>query len=173
MSSCIILSAIVTSLGAGQAVGEGHMKGETLWCAHPAGTWTEALPLGNGRLGAMVFGGVPQEHLQLNEESLWAGEPVDVYPENFKENFTEVQRLVLEGKITEARAFGLEHLTQSPTSFRSYESLADLWLEMDHGGEVSEYRPDLLLNTGLTTTRYTVRELATTPGQTLEFGPAL
>ena len=51
-----------------------------VWFEQPATNWTEALPLGNGRLGAMVFGGVAQEHLQLNEESLWAGCPVESCP---------------------------------------------------------------------------------------------
>ena len=55
----------------------------TLWYRQPAEEWEEALPLGNGRLGAMVFGGVPRERIQLNEESLWAGEPLDVYPQDF------------------------------------------------------------------------------------------
>jgi hypothetical protein len=91
------------------------------WYQQPAGRWVEALPLGNGRLGAVVFGGVAKERLQLNEESLWAGEPVDTYPDDFADNLRVLQRLVLEGKIEEARQFGLEKLTKSPTSFRSYE----------------------------------------------------
>ncbi|MFO7974125.1 MAG: glycoside hydrolase family 95 protein [Candidatus Hydrogenedentota bacterium] len=155
MTSRIILVVLLLSFSLGAVARAAQMEEKSLWYRQPAKTWTEALPLGNGRLGAMVFGGAPEERLQLNEESLWAGEPVDVYPENFKEHLAEVQRLVLEGKIKEARAFGLEHLTQSPTSFRSYEPLADLWLEMDHGAEVSEYRRDLVLNTGIATTRYT------------------
>ncbi|BFH11662.1 hypothetical protein J6TS7_07620 [Paenibacillus dendritiformis] len=51
----------------------------TLWYARPAGKWTEALPLGNGRFGAMVFGGVRRERIQLNEDTLWAGHPVSEY----------------------------------------------------------------------------------------------
>ena len=60
--------------------GEIHTKRNKLWYDQPAKEWTEALPLGNGRLGAMVFGSIVKERLQLNEESLWAGEPVDTYP---------------------------------------------------------------------------------------------
>lgn len=156
MTSRLILIAILFVVWAGHAAEGAEMKRDILWYKQPAQAWTEALPLGNGRLGAMVFGGVAEERFQLNEESLWAGEPVDVYPENFKENLAEVQRLVLEGKIKEARAFGLEHLTQSPTSFRSYEPFGDLWLEMGHGGAATDYRRDLVLNTGIATTSYTV-----------------
>ena len=104
----------------------------TLRYDQPAGKWTEALPLGNGRMGAMVFGTSPSERLQLNEESLWAGEPEEAYPDNFKENLQVLQQLVLEGKIEEARALGLEKLTKSPTSFRSYEPLGDLWIDLEH-----------------------------------------
>ena len=58
-----------------------HASDTTMWYEQPAKRWVEALPLGNGRLGAMVFGGVTEERLQLNEESLWAGEPFDTYPD--------------------------------------------------------------------------------------------
>jgi alpha-L-fucosidase 2 len=125
-----------------------------LWYDEPAAKWTEALPLGNGRLGAMVFGAVPKERLQLNEESLWAGEPTDTYPEGFSKNFRQLQQLVLEGKISEARELGLAKLTKSPTSFRSYEPLADLWIEMDHAQDIEDYRRQLDLQTGVVTVQY-------------------
>lgn len=125
-----------------------------LWYDEPASKWTDAMPLGNGRLGAMVFGAVPKERLQLNEESLWAGEPTDVYPENFSGNMRKLQELVLEGRIAEARELGLEKLTKSPTSFRSYEPLADLWIEIDHEPEIQDYRRQLDLQTGVATVEY-------------------
>lgn len=126
----------------------------TLWYDKPAGKWEEALPVGNGRLGAMVFGGVEREQIQLNEESLWAGEPVDVYPENYAQNLRKVQELVLEGKIAAARAMGLKTLTKSPTSFRSYEPLADLWIEVNHSAAVGGYRRELDLETGVSSVTY-------------------
>lgn len=131
-------------------------ENDTLWYAQPAAEWNEALPLGNGRLGAMVFGGVAKEHLQLNEESLWAGEPADAYPDHFRENLAEVQRLVLAGKIAEAAALGQAKMTKSPTSFRSYEPLGDLWIEMGHGMEIEGYRRELALNAGVHSTTYTI-----------------
>jgi len=130
-----------------------------LWYKQPAAKWTEALPLGNGRLGAMVFGAVPKERLQLNEESLWAGEPTDAYPEDFSENIRKVQKLVLEGKISQARELGLEKLTKSPTSFRSYEPLGDLWIEMDHASEIRDYRRQLDLATGIATVEYSLGDV--------------
>lgn len=127
-----------------------------LWYRKPAGKWTEALPLGNGRLGAMDFGTVPTEHLQLNEESLWAGEPVDVYPDHFAENLRKVQQLVLDGRISEARQLGVDKLTKSPTSFRSYEPLADLWIDMEHAAQVEDYRRELDLQTGIACVHYRI-----------------
>ncbi|MGB2822233.1 MAG: glycoside hydrolase family 95 protein, partial [Phycisphaerae bacterium] len=125
-----------------------------LWYQRPARKWVEALPLGNGRLGAMVFGSAPREQLQLNEESLWAGEPFDVYPDNFAEHLKTLQKLVLDGKIGEARKFGTEHLTKKPTSYRSYEPLADLWIELDHDPKTRDYRRELDLPTGVARVQY-------------------
>ena len=71
-------------------VNAGKTPARSLWYDRPATEWTEALPVGNGRLGAMVFGGAPQERLRLNEESLWAGEPFDVYPDDFAANLRQV-----------------------------------------------------------------------------------
>jgi len=131
---------------------------QKLWYDKPAGKWHEALPLGNGRLGAMVFGSVPKERLQLNEESLWAGEPEEAYPDNFAEHLHDVQQLVLDGKIAEARTLGLEKLTRSPTSYRSYEPLANLWIEMNHAAEAEGYRRELDLETGVARVEYRTAE---------------
>jgi len=151
---CIACLVLVCSLARAEA-GTGADDGEhLLWYRRSARRWTEALPLGNGRLGAMVFGAAPKERIQLNEESLWAGEPFDVYPEDFTRHLKEVQRLVLEGKISEARSLGQERLTKSPTSYRSYEPLADLWIEIGPAGEPQDYRRELDLATGIARVEY-------------------
>jgi len=151
-------TAFVTNLVVVSGAAALAQPADMLFYIEPAAEWTEALPLGNGRLGAMVFGGAPLERLQLNEESLWAGEPVDAYPDNFKENLEKLRELILRGKTREAREFGRKNMVKSPTSFRSYEPLADLWIEMDHGSDVSAYRRELALNVGMSTTSYTVGE---------------
>ena len=125
-----------------------------LWYEQPARNWFEALPLGNGRLAAMVHGGTAGEHLALNEESLWAGLPIEVYPEHFAENVREVQRLVLAGKISEARKLGLEKLTKKPTSFRSYQPFADLWIDFQQSGPIEDYRRELDLASGIARITY-------------------
>ncbi len=127
-----------------------------LWYDKPASTWDEALPLGNGRLGAMVFGGVAKERLQLNEESLWAGCPVEAFPEDYPKHLAEVRRLIFAGRNAEAHAYGVEHLTAKPTSFRSYEPLGDLWLDFGGIGTHTDYRRELRLADGCACVRFRI-----------------
>ena len=126
----------------------------TLWHDRAAKKWTEALPLGNGRLGAMVFGSVDKERLQMNEESLWAGEPTDPYPDDAVATWRRVQRLILDEKNIEAKQLAMDKLTKSPTSYRSYEPLCDLFIESDPSGDIQNYRRQLDLAQGLVRVTY-------------------
>jgi alpha-L-fucosidase 2 len=87
--------------------------------------------------------------LQLNEESLWAGCPVEAWPPDFPKHLAEVRRLLFAGKKAEARAYGVAHMTATPTSFRSYEPLADLWLDFGAMENVTGYRRELVLADGI------------------------
>ncbi|UZR98479.1 glycoside hydrolase family 95 protein [Chondrinema litorale] len=127
-----------------------------LWYDEPATEWLEALPLGNGQLGAMVFGGVNQEKLYLNEESLWAGASEDPYPENVGEHYRKFQQLNLHGHYDQAFEYGVEHLAVLPTAFRSYEPLGKLFLTFDHKGAPESYVRRLDLETGILTVEYEV-----------------
>jgi alpha-L-fucosidase 2 len=130
---------------------------EQLWYNQPAKEWLEALPLGNGKLGAMVFGSVMEEHLQLNEETLWAGMPEDPYPENVQQHYLKFQQLNLAGKFKEAESYGMEHLVVSPTSIRPYEPLGDLFISFDHSKQnITNYKRKLDLETGITTVEYSI-----------------
>lgn len=133
-----------------------NVSASTLWYEQAAERWEEALPLGNGRLGAMVYGDIEQERLQLNEESLWAGKQFETCPENFKEHLRTLQDMVLAGETEQASKFGVEKMTKRPTSFRSYQPLADLLITFSHPDEPHDYRRDLNLNDGIATVRYTV-----------------
>ena len=127
-----------------------------LWYAQAARNWNEALPVGNGRLGAMVFGNAGKERLQLNEESLWAGTPVEAWPADYLKHLNKVRELVFAGKNAEANAYGLKHLTASPTAFRSYEPLGDLWLDFGHDQKSTPpgYRRELDLADGIARTTW-------------------
>lgn len=127
---------------------------QCLWYEEAAREWTEALPLGNGRLGAMVHGGVARERIQLNEESLWAGNQIEAFAEDYPRHLAEVRRLLLAGQAVEAQRYGSRHLTARPTSIRSYEPLGDLVLEFEIPGEPSAYRRQLNLREAVAGTTF-------------------
>jgi len=128
---------------------------EKLWYKSPAEDWFSALPLGNGRLGAMVFGTLEEEHIQMNEESLWAGCPEDPYPENVELHYRKFQDLNLKGRYSEALDYAMTHLAVSPTSFRSYTPLGDLYIKLNHSN-VANYRRELDLETGIHSVEYEI-----------------
>src|SRR3954467_3114781 len=99
-----------------------------LWYARPADRWVEALPVGNGRLGAMVYGGVETERLQLNEDTLWSGGPVDGNNPHAKEVLPVVRRLIAAGDYLAANLLCKQ--MQGPF-VQSYQPLGDLHLHFD------------------------------------------
>jgi len=127
-----------------------------LWYRQPARQWVEALPLGNGRLGAMVFGGVAHERVQLNENSLWDGHKRDTNNPEALRYLPEVRRLLFEGKNAEAADLASKHMMGIPAGVKSYQSLGDLWLDTDAPDEVQQYRRDLSLDTAITSVSYQV-----------------
>src|SRR6188508_1195473 len=94
---------VAATLGAGAAAAD-EAKDLRLWYEQPAGPWEEALPLGNGRLGAMVFGGTAQERIQFNEDTLWTGKPHDYVRAGAGDHLAEIRRLVTAGQVQEAAA---------------------------------------------------------------------
>jgi len=127
-----------------------------LWFRAPAKTWTEALPVGNGTLGAMVFGGVEHERIQLNEHSLWSGHPVEADSPEAREVIAQMRKLLLEGKYAEANAAGRAwRPAQRPGARRpSYQTLGDLMLDFRQSGAAEDYRRELDLDTAIARTEY-------------------
>ncbi|WP_426448029.1 glycoside hydrolase family 95 protein [Paenibacillus sp. S-38] len=119
----------------------------------PARVWTEALPAGNGRLGAMVFGGVEHELLQLNEDTLWSGAPADHNNPRAREVLPEVRRLALEGRYREADRLCKEML--GPYT-QSYLPLGDLSLRFHHGDHAGEYERYLDVEGSILRTSYRI-----------------
>ncbi|MFC5451624.1 glycoside hydrolase family 95 protein [Paenibacillus aestuarii] len=125
-----------------------------------ARNWTEALPIGNGRLGAMVFGDPQAEHLQLNEDTLWSGTgPRDWNNPQAKSALTEVRRLIAEGRYEEADLKSKEML--GPYN-QSYMPLGDLRLKFRHGGVVKDYERSLDLKEAVARVRYRIGNVAYT-----------
>ncbi|SFI35146.1 alpha-L-fucosidase 2 [Paenibacillus sp. UNC496MF] len=119
----------------------------------PARVWTEALPVGNGRLGAMVYGGVESEEIQLNEDTLWSGHPTDGSNPRAKEVLPEVRRLIREKRFVEADMLCKEMM--GPYT-QAYMPLGHLRLTFEHGSVHSDYARSLDLTQAVTTVSYKV-----------------
>jgi len=129
----------------------------TLWYRKPATDWeTEALPVGNGRLAAMVFGGVNNERIQFNEETVWDGVPTDYNNPEALKALPEVRRLLFEGDNVKAKKLAGKKMMGSPHKVKSYQTLADVHLDFPDAQEVSGYRRDLDLTTAISRTQYSV-----------------
>ena len=109
--------------------------------------WVRALPVGNGRLGAMVFGGVVHERLQLNEDTLWAGRPYDPVNPEAKEALPEVRRLLAARRYTDAARLTSEKVMAKPLAQMPYQTVGDLMLTFPATAAVENYRRDLDLAT--------------------------
>ena len=108
-----------------------------IWFQRPASVWNEALPLGNGRLGAMVFGGTAVERVAMNEDSVWYGGFRDRVNPDAKEALPRVRQLLREERISEAQALAEIALTATPDGERHYEPLCDLILQQLDGGQMA------------------------------------
>lgn len=146
---------------------------DKLWFDQPAQIWTEALPLGNGYMGAMVFGGIEQEHIQLNDVTLYSGDPNGTFRNiDIRKNFPRIDTLMRAGKYAQAQdAIHEEWLGRN---HQSYQPLGDLWLDMNHNGTISGYKRTLDLANSLATveylsgsTKYTREFLASYPDHVL------
>lgn len=141
------------------------MKENKLWYTAPASSWEEALPLGNGKLGMMVFGGVSEERVQLNEETFWSGWECSEYdnPKTY-EHLDEMRQLIFAGKYAEAQRLCNRYMVcrggghhDDSSAFGSYQTAGDLYLTMPHE-TAEEYRRALLLDEGRSTVSYTGAE---------------
>jgi alpha-L-fucosidase 2 len=121
----------------------------------PAGEWLEALPIGNGRLGAMVFGGVPEERLQLNESTLWAGGPHNYDNPDALDAMPEVRRLIFAGEWQKAQDLASAKCMGKPVGQMSYQSAGNLILTMADSGDFTDYHRALALDGATVRTTYT------------------
>ena len=129
----------------------------TLWYRKPATDWeTQALPVGNGRLAAMVFGGVNNERIQFNEETVWDGVPTDYDNPDALEALQEVRRLLFAGENGKAKSLAKAKMMGDPARVKSYQTLADLHLDFPDTEKVEGYRRDLDLTTAISRTLYRI-----------------
>lgn len=145
-----------------------------IWFTSPAAKWEEALPVGNGRLGAMVFGKNKEERIQFNEATYWTGGPYSTVVKGAYKALPEIQKLVFEGKFLDAHNLFGRTLMGYPVEQQKYQCLANLYLRFNNEDNIQQYKRWLNLETGITTTTYTAngityrREvLASAPGQVI------
>jgi alpha-L-fucosidase 2 len=126
----------------------------TLWYRQPSEAWTEALPIGNGRLGAMIFGGIARERLQLNEDTLYAGGPYDPSNPDALAALPQVRALIAEGKYEDAQNLAQEKMMARPIRMPSYQTVGELVLGFGASAYAQDYRRDLDLDTACARVRF-------------------
>lgn len=131
-----------------------------LWYRQPAREWVEALPLGNGRIGGMVFGGVPEERIQLNEDTLWSGYPRDTNNYDAINYLERVRQLIFDGRYVEAQKI-IEDRMLGPWN-QSYQPMADLYIAFEHEGDLIDYRRELDLDTAVARVEYRIGDIVYT-----------
>ena len=128
----------------------------SIWFDHPAADWNEALPVGNGRLGAMIFGELETERLQLNESSVWTGAEEHFVPNGAKEFVPLVRTFLFAGKYKFAQKLAQKGLMGHKPTWSRYQTLGDLWIDFgkEHATQVSDYQRYLNLDSALAGVRY-------------------
>lgn len=133
-----------------------------LWYNRPAGVWEEALPLGNGRLGAMVYGIPDRELIQLNEETIWAGGPGNNIQEGFREALPDIRELLFAGEFEKAQEIAdslLPRRAGKDTNYgMKYQPAGDLWISFPGHEQVTDYRRELDIEEAMATVEYAIGE---------------
>jgi len=129
-----------------------YQNDQTLWYTQAASEWEEALPLGNGRLGAMVFGDPIKERIQLNDDSLWPKDLDWTHPEGTPEDLEEIRSLLFLGEIQKVDSLLVEKFSNK-TLIRSHQTLGDLFINFNHDS-ITDYKRSLNLNKAIAETHY-------------------
>ncbi|MDO7135550.1 glycoside hydrolase family 95 protein [Algibacter lectus] len=151
----ILNTFILICIGIGTCVAQNNNKNK-LWYNAPAADWNEALPLGNGRLGAMVFGNPVNENIQLNENTLWAGGPHRNDNAAAKASLSEIRTLLFDKKYTEAHRLADKDFISKKSHGMPYETVGNLRLNFENHDNFSNYHRELDIENAVNTTTYTV-----------------
>src|SRR3982750_3973970 len=133
-----------------------------LWYRQPASVWTEALPVGAGRIGAMIFGGVPREQIQFNEDTVWTGGPHEYQHEGAVKFLPQIRQLIADGKQPEAEELAMREFMSVPIRQRAYQPFGDLRLEFPGDENVDDYHRELDLDSALARVSYRVGDVSFT-----------
>lgn len=133
---------------------------QKLWYTTPAETWVEALPVGNGRFGAMVYGTVGQEHIQFNEETLWTGQPHDYAHVGASKYLGKIRELLDKEKQDEAEVLAMKEFMSIPLRQMEYQPFGDLWITFPDHEDYTDYHRELNLNDAQVCVSYKVNSKA-------------
>ena len=149
---------LITSFSCTKKAGSGTESELLLWYEQPAERWLDALPTGNGRLGAMVFGGVEREHLGLNESTVWSGEPDTTLDDpEASRHLAQMRQLLFDEKFSEAKELIEKYLIPEPRKYGTHLPLAELYIEFPHlVSQASNYRRQLDLESAISRVEYSV-----------------
>jgi alpha-L-fucosidase 2 len=147
----ILAMLAVCQRGGAQGAADGSLQ---LWYARPAEKWTDALPVGNGRMGAMVFGGIFDERIQFNEDTLWKGHPHDYVRAGAHDHLAEIRQLLFDGKTREAEDLTRRTFLSDPVRQKAYQPFGDLHLHFVGQGSVRDYRRELDLDSAIARTTF-------------------
>ncbi len=150
----IVITLLMVSGMSGSASASGETGNLKLWYTKPAQKWTEALPIGNGRLGAMVFGGVADDRIQFNEETLWTGAPNDYSHKGASKYLGQIRQLLAEGKQAEAEKLAMNEFMGIPVRQMAYQAFGGLNLHFKGHADVSDYRRELNLENAICKVTY-------------------
>lgn len=142
----VMAMSVIGGLASGQEL--------RLWYDKPAGGWEEALPIGNGRFGGMVFGMPSEERLQFNDDTLWAGGPRDYSRPGAADHLPKIRELLFAGKQKEAEALAMQQFMSVPLRQLPYQPFGDLKLSFSGHDKATDYYRDLDLDTAIATVRY-------------------
>ena len=131
-------------------------RGQEMWYRQPASKWVDALPVGNGRLGGMVFGGIGHERIQFNEATVWTGEPHDYAHPGAYRHLAAIRNLLFEGKQAEAETLAMAGFMSVPVRQKAYQAFGEILLDYPdiREGGVTGYRRSLDLETAVASTEY-------------------
>jgi alpha-L-fucosidase 2 len=158
MKKSIILAASILGLHL-LTVGSHAGEPPVLWYTQPAKQWVEALPVGNGQLGAMVFGGTTEERIQFNEATLWVGEPRDYSNPGAADHLAAIRQLLFDGKQKEAEALAMKEFMSVPLRQMAYQPFGDVRLQFPGHEQVEDYRRELNLDEAVARTSYRVGDV--------------
>lgn len=151
ITSCILMSSLLSACVNDRPLVSEQLASTCMYTDKPASVWSEATPIGNGRLGGMIFGGIAQERIQTNDDTFWSGEPRDLQNPEAHHSLAKIRQLLLDEKNEEAQKEINKNML-GPYN-QSYMPLADIILDMQPG-EASNYRRELDLSRGIVTITY-------------------